>query len=68
MIYSDNIKSIKDVPIKDNQRNCTDIICTIIGITFGIFMFIMAIVLMKKDNYYRSNFPTDSNKIPCGYG
>ncbi len=36
----------------------------------------MAFVLMKKgtsfslskDNYYKSNYPTDSDFVPCAYG
>ena len=38
-------------------------------------MFILAFVLMDKgkmplniDNYYKTNFPTDSDQEPCSYG
>lgn len=59
----------------DKDRNCTDIVCTLIGLLFGTFMLIMAFVLMKKctppfiqENYYKSNYPTDSDFVPCAYG
>ena len=81
MIYSEPLRSIKDIPKKstsfmkiDNERNCTDIICTLVAVSFAIFMLVWAVLFMKvgklfsyTENYYKSNFPTDSSHVPCAY-
>ena len=66
VIYSDMI---------EKDRKCTDVICTIVTAIFALVMFILAFVLMNKgnlflniDNYYKTNFPTDSDQEPCSYG
>ena len=60
----------------ESDRKCTDVACTIIGAIFALVMFILSLVMLNKgilmymsvENYYKTNFPTDSDYKPCAYG
>ena len=49
----------------DEGRRITDICCAIIGVVFGLTMFIIACVMLNKSNLIRANFPTDTKGNIC---
>ena len=50
----------------DEKRNCTDVLCLIIGFTFSLIMFIIAISTFNYSKYNEMNFPADSAGTLCG--
>ena len=71
---------VEEVPIKcnifsysDEDRTCTDVFCTIIGVVFSLVLLIFAFTwfnwgnsYIKVDTYVKTHFPTDSSGALCG--
>lgn len=43
----------------------TDVCCLIVGVLFGLVLFIFACVLYSSHNLKRTNYPADSNGKVC---
>jgi len=43
----------------------TDVVCMIIGILFGLILFIMAIVMINQTNLKKAYYPTDTQGNVC---
>jgi hypothetical protein len=66
------IETVNELPIErsnsinlDKDRRITDICCCGIGVIFGLTLFILALVLLNKNNLVNSNFPTDNQGNLC---
>jgi hypothetical protein len=49
----------------DNKRKITDVICIIIGVIFGLALFIAAIIMYNKANLHLADYPADSKGNVC---
>lgn len=43
----------------------TDVICIVIGVIFGLILFIMAVVMFDRSNLERTSYPADSTGNIC---
>lgn len=53
------------LPYPEEQRRITDVCCLIIGVLFGLIIFILACCAYNGDNLKRSNYPADSKGRVC---
>jgi hypothetical protein len=63
----DFYEDLSQVPIKNNERRCTDILCIIIGLGFTIALAILAIITFDKPQYLKEVFPADTEGFTCGF-
>lgn len=47
-MFEQKVLSSNQLPLPDNQRKSTDVVCTIIGALFALAMFIVACVMWNK--------------------
>ena len=43
----------------------TDVCCLIIGVIFGLVLFLIAISVFNRNNLAKTGYPTDSNGNVC---
>jgi hypothetical protein len=60
-----DIPDASALPLPDEKRKLTDVICLILAALFGLALLIAAIVLFSSSNLSRSQYPTDSNGVVC---
>lgn len=60
------LKDQDEIPIKYEDRNCTDVCCLVVGIAFTLIMAIISFSIYDYDTYVKSSFPTDSDGRLCG--
>jgi hypothetical protein len=60
-------EELSKVPIENDDRRCTDILCTIIGLGFTIALAILAIITFDKPQYLKEVFPADTEGFTCGF-
>jgi hypothetical protein len=49
----------------DEKRKLTDVICIILGVLFGLILFIVAIVLFNSSHLSRTDYPADAAGNVC---
>lgn len=52
-------------PYADEKRKLTDVICIILGVLFGLVLFIVAIVLFNSSHLSRTDYPADAAGNVC---
>lgn len=57
----------------DDQRNCTDVFCLVIGVVLTLIMLLIAIfgyeqckIIINAEKFIKTNFPADSEGRLCG--
>lgn len=66
------LQDSRDLPVPgtsiltlDEHRKVTDVCCLILGVLYGLILFIIACVLYSSYNLKKSNYPSDSAGTVC---